>query len=106
MRGRDFPYHRHSGSHPPPRSYRTDAGRHLHRHRRRGRAGRYGFAVFETSWVNGLKARGTDIVVSDMASSLTPKPFDASAADRIRNLPDLAATCRILFDLTSVRAPR
>jgi len=59
---------------------------------------------FSQSWVNGLKARGTDIVVSDMASSLTPKPFDASAVDRISHLPDLAATCPILFDLMSVES--
>jgi len=57
---------------------------------------------FSQSWVNGLKARGTDVVVSNMASSLTPKPFDASAVSRIDHLPDVAATCPILVDLMSV----
>jgi putative ABC transport system permease protein len=57
---------------------------------------------FSQSWVNGMKARGTDIVVSNMASSLTPKPFDASAVSRIEHLPGIDATCPILVDLMSV----
>lgn len=59
---------------------------------------------FSKSWVDGLKARGTDIVVSNMASSLTPKPFDASEVDRIVHLPNVQATCPILFDLMSVES--
>ena len=59
---------------------------------------------FSKSWENGMKARGTDIVVSNMSSSLTPKPFDASAGDRIAHLPGVAATCPILVDLMSVES--
>src|SRR6202166_4688347 len=44
---------------------------------------------FSKSWENGMKARGTDIVVSNMSSSLVPKPFDASVRDRISHLPHL-----------------
>jgi putative ABC transport system permease protein len=57
---------------------------------------------FSKSWETGMKARGTDIVVSNMGSSLTPKPFSASVRDRIAHLPQVAATCAILVDLTSV----
>ena len=35
------------------------------------------------SWSAGMKSRGTDIVVHNMRGSLTPKPFPASARDRI-----------------------
>ena len=48
---------------------------------------------FEKGWQVGLKARGTDIVVSNRGGSLTPKPFDASVRDRIGRLPRIAATC-------------
>src|SRR5262249_8017449 len=54
------------------------------------------------SWEAGMKARGTDVVVSNMGSSLTPQPFNASARDRIAHLPHVAATCAILVDLMSV----
>ena len=54
------------------------------------------------SWAAGMKARGTDIVVSNMASSLVPKPFNASVRDRITHLPHIAATCALLVDLMSV----
>ncbi len=57
---------------------------------------------FEKSWQVGLKARGTDIVISNMGGALTPKPFDASVRDRIANLPRVAATCNILVELTSI----
>ena len=57
---------------------------------------------FEKSWQVGLKARGTDIVVSNRQGSLTPKPFDASVRDQIKNLPRIAATCNILVEITSV----
>jgi putative ABC transport system permease protein len=57
---------------------------------------------FEKSWQVGLKARGTDIVVSSRSGSLTPKPFDASVRDQIKNLPHVAATCDILVEITSV----
>ncbi len=57
---------------------------------------------FSKSWETGMKARGTDLVVSNMGSSLIPKPFDASVPDRIAHLPHVAATCGILVDLMSV----
>jgi putative ABC transport system permease protein len=57
---------------------------------------------FSASWEAGMKARGTDVVVNNMSSSLVPKPFDASARDRIAHLPHVAATCGILVDLMSV----
>ena len=57
---------------------------------------------FSKSWQVGMKARGTDVVVSNMASSLVPKPFNASVRDRIAYLPHVAATCDILVDLMSV----
>jgi putative ABC transport system permease protein len=57
---------------------------------------------FSKSWETGMKARGTDVVVSNMGSSLTPKPFSASVRDRIEHLPHVDATCAILVDLMSV----
>jgi len=57
---------------------------------------------FEKGWQAGLKARGTDIVVTSREGSLTPKPFDASVRDRIASLPRIAATCNILVEVTSV----
>jgi putative ABC transport system permease protein len=57
---------------------------------------------FETSWQNGMKTRGTDIVVSNMGSALTPKPFAASQADRITSLPHVAEICTLLVDFVSV----
>jgi putative ABC transport system permease protein len=54
------------------------------------------------SWATGMKARGTDVVVSNMTSSLTPKSFAASARDRIAHLPHIEATCTLLVDLMSV----
>jgi putative ABC transport system permease protein len=59
---------------------------------------------FSKSWVTGMKARGTDVVVSDMGSSLIPKPFAISVRDRIAHLPHVAATCGILVDLMSVES--
>ncbi len=46
---------------------------------------------FEKGWQAGLKARGTDIVVTSREGSLTPKPFNASVRDRIASLPRIAA---------------
>ena len=57
---------------------------------------------FEQSWAAGMKARGTDIVVSNMGSALAPKPFAANVRDRIAKLPGIAATCSIFVDMTSV----
>jgi putative ABC transport system permease protein len=55
-----------------------------------------------SSWTAGMKERGTDIVVHNMKGSLTPKPFPASARDRVAHLPGVAATCAILIDLMSI----
>jgi len=57
---------------------------------------------FETSWAAGMKSRGTDVVVSNMGSALTPKPFDATVVNRITPLPHVAETCSLLVDLMSV----
>jgi putative ABC transport system permease protein len=57
---------------------------------------------FETSWQSGMKSRGTDIVVSNMRSALMPKPFSATAVERIAPLPHVAETCALLVDLISV----
>jgi putative ABC transport system permease protein len=59
---------------------------------------------FNRSWATGMKARGTDVVVSNMSSSLIPKPFSISVRDRIAHLPQVAATCAILVDLMSVES--
>ena len=56
----------------------------------------------EQSWATGMKARGTDVVVSNMGSALAPKPFSASVRDRIARLPQVAAACSIFVDLTSI----
>jgi putative ABC transport system permease protein len=55
-----------------------------------------------TSWSSGMKSRGTDIVVSNMRGSLTPKRFPASTRDRIANQPGVSATCTILVEFTSI----
>jgi putative ABC transport system permease protein len=57
---------------------------------------------FEQSWATGMKARGTDVVVSNMGNALAPKPFSASVRDRIARLPQVAAACSIFVDLTSI----
>ncbi|MEO8353236.1 MAG: ABC transporter permease [Chthoniobacteraceae bacterium] len=57
---------------------------------------------FQKSWEVGLKARGTDLVISNMTGGLTPKPFDASVRERVAGLPHIAALCSILVELTSV----
>ena len=57
---------------------------------------------FSKSWDSGMKARGTDIVVSDMGSSLIPKPFDASRRDLIAHLPGVADSSELLVDVTSI----
>jgi putative ABC transport system permease protein len=59
---------------------------------------------FSKSWETGMKARGTDVVFSNMGSSLTPKPFNASVQDRIAHLPGVAATCAILVEFMSVES--
>jgi len=55
-----------------------------------------------TSWSSGMKSRGTDIVVSNMRGSLTPKPFPASTRDRISHVSGVSGTCTILVEFTSI----
>ena len=57
---------------------------------------------FEKSWEVGLSARGTDVVVSNMSTSLTPKPFNVSVRDRIAQLPHVEATCALMVELMSI----
>src|SRR3954469_25208099 len=57
---------------------------------------------FQKSWETGLKARGTDVVVSNMGTALTPRPFPVSVRDKIAHLPHVDATCALLVELTSI----
>ncbi|MDB6006801.1 MAG: hypothetical protein JWR15_3788 [Prosthecobacter sp.] len=57
---------------------------------------------FEKSWGAGAKQRGIDMVVSTLSSGLTPKPFSMAVRDRIASMPEIAATCSVFVDLTSV----
>jgi putative ABC transport system permease protein len=57
---------------------------------------------FETSWTAGMKSRGTDIVVNNLSSGLTPKPFPAEARDRIAKLPGIAAAATIQVEFMSL----
>ena len=57
---------------------------------------------FEKSWETGLRSRGTDVVVSNMSTALTPKPFSSSLRDRIASLPHVASTCALLVELMSI----
>jgi putative ABC transport system permease protein len=59
---------------------------------------------FEKSWGAGAKERGIDIVVSTLSSGLTPKPFSTEVRDRIAKMPEVAATCSVFVDLTSVES--
>jgi putative ABC transport system permease protein len=59
---------------------------------------------FESSWESGMKSRGTDVVVSNMGSSLTPKPFPATTRDRITRVPHVAETCTLLVELMSIES--
>lgn len=57
---------------------------------------------FEKSWETGMQARGTDIVVSNMGSALTPKPFEAEAQQHVAALPEVAAASGLLVDLMGI----
>ena len=59
---------------------------------------------FGKSWQTAMKARGTDVVVSNMGSALVPQLFSASVRDRIAHLPHVTATDVILVELTSVES--
>lgn len=57
---------------------------------------------FKTSWSKGMNARKTDIVVSNMGTTLTPTPFNEAARDRIAHLPHVQATSALLVQLMGV----
>jgi putative ABC transport system permease protein len=57
---------------------------------------------FDKSWDSGMKARHTDIVVSNMGGALTPKPFTAEVRDRVAKVPGVSETCELLVELMSV----
>ncbi len=57
---------------------------------------------FEKGWTTGMEVRGTDIVVNNMGTSLTPTPFPAEARDRIAHLPHIEATSSLLVQLMGV----
>jgi putative ABC transport system permease protein len=57
---------------------------------------------FEKSWETGLMSRGTDVVVSNMSTALTPKPFNISVRDRIAQLPHVSATSALSVELMSI----
>ena len=57
---------------------------------------------FEQSWASGMKVRGTDIVVSNMGSSLAPKPFRSALREQVAAIPQVIATCAIFVELTGV----
>lgn len=59
---------------------------------------------FESSWEVGLKARGTDVVVSNISTALTPKPFPASIRERIAKLPQVASTSGLLVEIMSIES--
>jgi len=57
---------------------------------------------FEKSWETGLKARGTDMVVSNMGGALNPKPFSTTVRDRIVQLPGIAEASMLFVELMSI----
>jgi len=59
---------------------------------------------FESGWEEGLKARGTDIVVSNIGTSLTPKTYPMEMRERIANLPQVAATSPLLVEIMSIES--
>lgn len=59
---------------------------------------------FKTSWAKGMNVRKTDIVVSNMGTTLTPTPFSEEARARIANLPHVQATSMLLVQLMGVEA--
>jgi putative ABC transport system permease protein len=59
---------------------------------------------FESSWTEGMKTRGTDIVVNSMGSSITPKPFSADAVEKVKQVPGVAAVAGMLVDFMSIES--
>lgn len=57
---------------------------------------------FDKSWDKGMKARGTDVVISNMGTALVPKPFDAAVEERVKKLPQVAAASGLLVELISI----
>lgn len=57
---------------------------------------------FKTSWSKGMNVRKTDIVVSNMGSTLTPTPFSEEARNRIAHLPHVQATSTLLVQLMGI----
>ena len=70
-----------------------------------GRRAEVTSAVFEEKG-GRIEGAGTDIVVSNMSTSLTPKPFSASVLDRISTLPMSRRHVLSLVELMSMRTPR
>src|SRR4051812_35463839 len=59
---------------------------------------------FESGWEKGLKARGTDIVVSNIGTALTPKTYPAEMRNKIADLPQIAATSPLLVEIMSIES--
>lgn len=57
---------------------------------------------FEKSWDKGFKARGTDVVVSNLGGGLVPSAFDAAVKERVARLPHVAEATGLLVQLLSV----
>ncbi|MDX2080078.1 MAG: ABC transporter permease [Terrimicrobiaceae bacterium] len=57
---------------------------------------------FEQSWERSLDARGTDIVMSNLGSALTPKPFNEEVRNRIADLDAISETSMILVEVMSL----
>lgn len=56
----------------------------------------------EESWNDAYRARGTDLVVRKSAGGLMAQPFDDKVADRLRQLPDVAAAANLLTEVLSI----
>jgi putative ABC transport system permease protein len=56
----------------------------------------------ERSWADGLRARGTDLVVRKSSGGLVAQPFEESVAARIREIDGVAATAGLLGEVLSV----
>lgn len=59
---------------------------------------------FKASWAKGMNVRKTDIVVSNMGTTLTPTPFSEEARARIAHFPHVQATSMLLVQLMGVEA--
>ncbi len=59
---------------------------------------------FKTSWSKGMNVRQTDIVVSNMGTTLTPTPFSEASRDKIAQLPNIQATSMLLVQLMGIES--